>query len=82
MPLPQFDVIFLRNVLIYFEIEIKKSILKRVRALLKPDGYLFLGGSETTLNLDEAFRSMRLNQSLVLQPQLARSPKAGRENTP
>jgi chemotaxis protein methyltransferase CheR len=50
-----FDVIFLRNVLIYFDVETKKQILAKCRRLLRPDGYLFLGGAETTMNLDESF---------------------------
>jgi chemotaxis protein methyltransferase CheR len=53
--LPAQDVILLRNVLIYFDLETKKHILAKIRRVLRPDGYLFLGGAETTLNLDEAF---------------------------
>lgn len=54
-PLPAFDVVFLRNVLIYMDTTAKKDILGRVRRVLRPDGYLFLGGAETPLNLDDAF---------------------------
>ena len=54
--LPRMDLVFLRNVMIYFEAETKRSILGRVARLLRPGGYLLLGGAETTLNLDESFR--------------------------
>lgn len=49
-PLPnvgQFDVIFLRNVLIYFDDKTKLAILKRLVATLKPEGILFIGHSES-----------------------------------
>ena len=46
-----FDVIWLRNVLIYFDAETKADILRRMLPMLAPDGYLLLGSSETTLDL-------------------------------
>ncbi|MBW4561030.1 MAG: protein-glutamate O-methyltransferase CheR [Mojavia pulchra JT2-VF2] len=61
--LPEFDVIFLRNVLIYFDIATKKSLLKKVRQQLRPDGYLFLGSGETTINLDESFERVSFNKA-------------------
>ena len=60
---PSVDVIFLRNVLIYFDTETKKQVLKRVRSVLRPDGYLFLGGAETTLNVDEAFEPVQFDRA-------------------
>ena len=53
--LPPLDIIFLRNVMIYFDVETKKSILAKARRLLRPGGYLLLGGAETTFNVDDAF---------------------------
>lgn len=60
---PPIDIIFLRNVLIYFDESTRKQILARIRRLLCPDGYLFLGGAETTLNLDDAFEPVVFEQS-------------------
>lgn len=50
-----FDIVFIRNVMIYFDVPAKKKILGRIYDLLRPDGYLFLGAAETTLNLDDRF---------------------------
>lgn len=52
----RWDVILMRNVMIYFDVELKKQILSRVSRSLQPDGYLLLGGAETTLNLDDSFQ--------------------------
>jgi chemotaxis protein methyltransferase CheR len=49
------DIVMIRNVLIYFDVEMKKQVLAQVRRILRPDGYLFLGGAETTMNLDDSF---------------------------
>ncbi len=56
---PACDVVFLRNVLIYFDIETRKLILARIRRVLAPDGFLFLGCAETTLNLDSEFERVQ-----------------------
>ncbi len=54
-PMPVFDIVFLRNVLIYFDMDTKRDILRRVSSRISPDGYLLLGSSETTLDLDDAW---------------------------
>ncbi|OWY67861.1 chemotaxis protein CheR [cyanobacterium TDX16] len=59
LSMPAMDVIFLRNVLIYFDTDTKKSTLKKVRKQLRPDGYLFLGGGETTIYLDDSFERIQ-----------------------
>lgn len=56
--LPMFDVVLLRNVMIYFDVLTKREILTRVERVLRPDGYLVLGGSETTLNISDTFSRM------------------------
>ena len=53
--LGRFDAIFCRNVLIYFDQETKTSLLERVAGMLPPDGFLCLGGAETTLGVSDRF---------------------------
>lgn len=50
-----FDLIFCRNVLIYFDVDTKKQILSSLRRTLTPGGLLALGAAETTINLDNAY---------------------------
>jgi chemotaxis protein methyltransferase CheR len=66
--MPQFDIIFLRNVLIYFDVEMKKEILRRVRRQIRPDGYMIMGGAETTLNLNEDFERVQYQTTAYYRP--------------
>jgi len=50
-----FDVIFMRNVLIYFDVATKRTVLQNVAKLLRPDGWLFLGAAETTIGIDDNY---------------------------
>jgi chemotaxis protein methyltransferase CheR len=61
--IPPVDILFMRNVLIYFDQETKKAILAKVRKALKPDGVFFLGGAETTMNLDDNFERVQLEKT-------------------
>ncbi len=57
------DLVMMRNVLIYFDVPTKKDILGRVQRMLRPDGYLMLGGAETTYNLNDSFVRVDLERA-------------------
>ena len=61
----KFDVIFCRNVLIYFTSELKKEILIRFSQVLEPGGYLCLGASESVTGYVDCFESLRYQGGLV-----------------
>ncbi len=63
--LGKFDIIFCRNVLIYFSSEIKSDILNRMATSLNPGGYLFLGGSESPTSYTDAFEMVRTPKGVV-----------------
>ena len=63
--MPPFDLVFLRNVMIYFDVETKKAILKRIRNCLLPHGCLFLGTAETTTNLDPVYHPVTHGKAVV-----------------
>ena len=63
--LGKFDIIFCRNVLIYFSPKIKSQILNQFAGALKPGGYLFLGASESLTGLTDKFEMIRCNPGIV-----------------
>ncbi|HZH28383.1 MAG TPA: protein-glutamate O-methyltransferase [Azospirillaceae bacterium] len=57
-PLGQFDVVFCRNVLIYFDQPTKAKVLEAIARQMPHDGVLYLGGAETVLGITERFKPM------------------------
>ena len=67
--LGKFDIIFCRNVLIYFSAEMKKDILERMAEILKPGGTLILGGSESPTGYTKKFVMKRYADGVVYRLQ-------------
>jgi chemotaxis protein methyltransferase CheR len=65
---PVMDVVFLRNVLIYFDLDTKRDVLRKVARILRPGGVLFLGAGETTLHLGAEFEQRAVGGALCYQP--------------
>ncbi len=63
-PMPTMDVVFLRNVLIYFSPDTKRMILEKIRKVMAPNAILFLGAAETTLGLGDAFQRVQVENSV------------------
>jgi chemotaxis protein methyltransferase CheR len=61
-----FDVVFCRNVLIYFDQETKISVLERLARVTEPDGYLVLGAAETVVGLTELFKPLSDRRGLYV----------------
>jgi chemotaxis protein methyltransferase CheR len=72
--LPPLDLVLMRNVLIYFDMPTKQQILDKVCRVIHPDGYLVLGGAESTLNLDDRFVPVSVENVSFFR---LRSPVAG-----
>jgi chemotaxis protein methyltransferase CheR len=62
------DVVFLRNVLIYFSVETKRQILGAVQQLLARDGVLFLGTAETTLGICDDYEKAVIGKAICYRP--------------
>jgi chemotaxis protein methyltransferase CheR len=71
-----FDVIFCRNVLIYFDQDTKINIFDRLARMLEPDGVLALGAAESVVGISDAFRSCPERRGLY-RPNVTRTARAG-----
>jgi len=69
-----FDVVFCRNVLIYFDLETKVDVLDRIARSLQPDGYLLLGAAETVVGLTDAFKPLPDRRGLYTAARPASPP--------
>jgi chemotaxis protein methyltransferase CheR len=63
--LGKFDIIFCRNVLIYFSAEVKAKIIRQFAQSLNPRGYLFLGASESLSSINADFEMIRCNPGII-----------------
>ncbi|WP_028304834.1 CheR family methyltransferase [Oceanospirillum maris] len=63
--LGKFDIVFCRNVLIYFSADLKKDILTRIHGVLKPGGYLFLGASEALSNMPDLYEMVQCRPGII-----------------
>lgn len=59
-----FDVVFLRNVLIYFDPESKEKVIEMISKVIRPGGYLFLGHAESLMHLEEKFKYQYVRPSV------------------
>ncbi len=78
-----FDLIFCRNVLIYFDQETKIALLDRLARVVAGDGYLVLGAAETVVGLTDSFRVMADKRGLFApNPRPAKPPLAAERTAP
>lgn len=75
-----FDVVFCRNVLIYFDQSSKTAVLERIARQMAEDGYLVLGAAETVIGLTDALKPLTDKRGLYVPNAAARQPAEGANN--
>lgn len=69
----RFDVVFLRNVLIYFEPTVRRQVLNRVASVIAPDGYLVLGSTEQVVGLEQTWERQTIGRLTTYRPRKDRA---------
>ncbi|MDO5672831.1 MAG: protein-glutamate O-methyltransferase CheR [Actinomycetaceae bacterium] len=64
-----YDIVFIRNVLIYFDLQTKAGVLRRVASTLRPGGFLVLGAAETTMGMDPVWQRVDIAKGAVYRLQ-------------
>jgi len=65
--LGKFDIVFCRNVAIYFPLEDRKKLFDRIADVIVPDGYLFIGASEFLTGISDRFKAVRQGKTIYYQ---------------
>jgi chemotaxis protein methyltransferase CheR len=66
--LPPMDLVFFRNVMIYFDTDMRRRALLGVRAVLRPGGFLFVGAAENLMAHSDLFESVQIGRTLAYRP--------------
>jgi len=74
-PQQQVDIFFMRNVLIYFDLQTKKQLFEKVKTVLVPEGYLFLGTAETPYRIVEGFEKVGTTGNVYKKAQVEEAKK-------
>lgn len=75
--LPRFDLVLMRNVLLYFDTTTRQRVLGQLPAVIAPDGGLLLGGGETALAFEQTFDAVTLGRAVIHRPR----PRTSEEDT-
>ncbi len=60
-----YDIVFFRNIMIYFDVATQRQLLGRIKEVLKRDGYLFIGASEVIIGITRLFEMRKINGGVV-----------------